>query len=701
MLEPQEYIEFSQRNFLEVVLKRRWIIAILFLTIVFTIVIGTLLMKPIYKTTAKIILEKKLDQEKYSLLNLPGIIRDPYDFIASEIEIIKSRPVAERVVEKLQLHRKPDSPAEKVAENNNQFPWAVKDLVEKLDVQKIKDTNVITLSYCSENPELAVRVVSEVIDAYKLERGKINDRAKNSDYLDKQITFYDNKICSLVTLSAKVKEEWEMHSPEQKAQTLQNNLTIFQEKLTEAQTQYDARKTRLNNLRKQIMSGNNFLSLDEEVSPSLVNHISKLKEQLLDLDVNIKRALQKYTPKNKLVVRLNEEKEYLSKRYRQSLIDYIKSEEVYIRVLGEQIKKYQARCDGISKQVAALSQPEKMQQMIERDLESDREIYAMLVKQRGENQISNSKKDGEMKIEVFSPADRPLRPVKPNKRLNFILACILGIIFGTGTAFGVEYLEHSYKMIQKKRLTRQLPGNLLPAGFTNPMLRADYYQIPDREVFQQRRFFQSRPKGWAISLLVALIGLLVTGTVLLVLKFNPAGQGINSYSISSQMKIGELTEEKFIETKNGTNIYDILVREYGLVNQGLLQKIKNANPNFSETRLLRAGEKIFLPALAEPNAANLKRYAVHVFSYRKYQAALDQYSALKQKGYDAALISVRIPNEGQFYKITVGSFHSKNQAERFRRNLLKQTNFNYANLWNLGEVFDSDNRKIAICYVVQ
>lgn len=699
--ELQEYEEFSQRNFLEVVLKRRWMIAILFFAIFGAVVVGTLLMTPVFRTTAKIILEKKLEQEKYSLLNLPGIIRDPYDFIASEIEIIKSRPVAERVVRALQLARRSDPQSTRVSEANNQFQWAITDLVEKLDVQKVKDTNVITLSYCSEDPIVAVNVVNAVIEAYKSERLKITERSENSDYLERQIRFYDNKICSLMTLSADVKQEWEMHSAEQKAQTLQNNLSIFQEKLAETQSRYDAKRTRLSNLKRQISDGNDFLALDEEMSPTLVNHISKLKEQLLTLEVEITRGLQKYTPKHKLIIRLVEEKEYLQSLYQQSLRDYVKSEEAYIRVLSEQMHAYQSRCQEVSRQVAALSEPEKTQQMIERDLGSNREIYTMLVKQRGENQISNSKKGGEITVEIVSPPDRPLRPARPNKRLNFMLAGVLGMIISTGAAFGVEYLEHSYRMIQKKQLMQHPHVTLLPASFLNSSLNGGSDNSSYQEIFQTRRQFTSWPKGGASIALAILCGLILIGAVGLAIKIMPAQRNDGEQWRTEPMDMGELVEEKFVEIEKTTTLYELLLREFGMIHSELVNELKQANPKITESVMIPAGEKVYLPTSALASDTRLKRYAVHVFSLRKFKEAIGHYVRLTQQGYYAALFSVRDTEEGQFYKITLGSFAARKQAEGFRRELLAGNRFNYAALWDTGELFNSEKGKLALCYVVQ
>jgi len=701
MSELQEYEEFSQRNFLEVVIKRRWMIGILFFAIVGAVVVGTLLTTPVFKTTAKIILEKKLEQEKYSLLHLPGIIRDPYDFIASEIEIIKSRPVAERVVQSLHLAGCGDPRLTRPADANPQFQWAVTNLVETLDVQKVKDTNVLTLSYCSEDPLVAVEVVNAVIEAYKSERMKITERSENSDYLERQIRFYDNKICSLMTLSAQVKEEWEMHSAEQKAQTLQNNVTIFQEKLAEAQSRYDAKRTRLNNVKRQISDGNDFLALDEEMSPTLVNHVSKLKEQLLALDVEITRGLQKYTPKHKLIIRLVEEKEYLQKLYRQSLRDYVKSEEANIRVLSEEMCTYQSRCQDISRQVAALSEPEKTQQMIERDLESNREIYTMLMKQRGENQISSSKKGGEITVDVVSPPDRPLRPARPNKRLNFLLAGVLGMIISTGAAFGLEYLEHSYHLIQKKQLMQQSPLPLLPMYSLNAPSNDDRYNSATREVFQPRRLWPAWPKGWAPVALAIVAGLILIGSVGLAFKFMLGYRGDRGQWRTQTLDMGELVEEKFVAIERSTTLYEVLLREFGMIHTDMVTEMKQANPTLAGSAIIPAGEKVYLPTSAFAGDARLKRYAVHVFSFRKFKEALDNYVRLTQQGYDAAMFSVREPEEGQFYKITLGSFAAREQAEGFRRELLAGNRFHYAALWDPGELFNSKKGKMALCYVVQ
>ena len=48
-------------------------------------------------------------------------------------------------------------------------------------------------------------------------------------------------------------------------------------------------------------------------------------------------------------------------------------------------------------------------------------------------------------IRVIDRAEVPKFPVKPRKKLNIILASIMGLILGVGTAFFLEYLDNTIK----------------------------------------------------------------------------------------------------------------------------------------------------------------------------------------------------------------------------------------------------------------
>ena len=83
----------SMRNLLNVIFKRKYIIISVFISIVATVTIGTLLMTPIFKANSKILVEKKNDSEKSLLFRMNlNLAFEKYDWIKSEVEIIQSAP---------------------------------------------------------------------------------------------------------------------------------------------------------------------------------------------------------------------------------------------------------------------------------------------------------------------------------------------------------------------------------------------------------------------------------------------------------------------------------------------------------------------------------------------------------------------------------------------------------------------------------
>ncbi|OGW93623.1 MAG: hypothetical protein A3K16_00815 [Omnitrophica bacterium RIFCSPLOWO2_01_FULL_45_24] len=50
-------------------------------------------------------------------------------------------------------------------------------------------------------------------------------------------------------------------------------------------------------------------------------------------------------------------------------------------------------------------------------------------------------------ISIRDPAEKPVTPIKPKKRLNFLLSIVIGLLGGVGLAFFFEYLDDSVKTV--------------------------------------------------------------------------------------------------------------------------------------------------------------------------------------------------------------------------------------------------------------
>ena len=89
------------RDYLHVVLKRKWIVLAFLISAVVTTTILSFLMPSVYKSSTII----KIDDQNPNVLTTPGaqLLRTGPDFYTTQYELLKSRTLAEKVIKKLNL----------------------------------------------------------------------------------------------------------------------------------------------------------------------------------------------------------------------------------------------------------------------------------------------------------------------------------------------------------------------------------------------------------------------------------------------------------------------------------------------------------------------------------------------------------------------------------------------------------------------
>jgi len=74
---------------------------------------------------------------------------------------------------------------------------------------------------------------------------------------------------------------------------------------------------------------------------------------------------------------------------------------------------------------------------------TSQQLYDILLTQVKESNILQS--SDASNLTIVEVADIPERPVKPNKKRNFLLSIILGLFGGIGLTFFLEYLDQTIR----------------------------------------------------------------------------------------------------------------------------------------------------------------------------------------------------------------------------------------------------------------
>lgn len=436
----------SLLNFISILFKRKAIIFTFLITVVSIVTAISFSMPPIYQANSKLLLERDIDSEKSMLFRMTFSEPRSDDWINSEIEILNSYPVAARVVAAFGLDKEKDKERNFSEDEKTRISKQTTQAFQKqLMVENLPKSNVLAVSYESEDPELAAEVVNEVIEVYIDHRSEISNESETYKFFAEQMRIADERLRELEKSQAEYKQKEEIISPEGQNKILMARLSDYEKSFTEVRTKRIGKEAKLAEIKQQLGKSKEISipSTESSDSPSRVEYIGKLKGELLEMEIERERLLQKFTPKYQEIVNLEKEIASTKEKIANEIRQIVEMEEASIRALGAEENALRHSINQIKGELRELTQKEYEYSQISRGIDDNREVYSMLLKQREEARISLAKLEKGVKVKIISPAVTPTEPVKPKKALNILLAIFLGIFGGLGLAFFVEYFDHT------------------------------------------------------------------------------------------------------------------------------------------------------------------------------------------------------------------------------------------------------------------
>jgi succinoglycan biosynthesis transport protein ExoP len=439
--------EIHLRDYLKVIKKRRYTVYTFF-TIVFVVVlIGTLSTTPVYKATAKVLIER-VEPYNFSMMYPYYPPYDP-EFYETQYQIIKSKSVALKVVNMLSLETTYENyfkDAKKVLADTKEKTKAeiLADIITSgLVVTPVKNSKIVNVSFMSTNPDFAQVIANSVARAYVDEL--LEMRMGASKY-------------SLEWMTKKAEEEKEKLEKAEKALqeymrvndivTLQDKIAITPEKLSEFNAQLikaETRRKELESLYGKVMAiGSNIK--EAETIPAIASDptVQSLRNQIIKAEQNIEELSKKYGKKHPAMIRAEEELRVLEQKKEQEIkrvIGTIKNEYELARSNEQNLRRMLA-----SSKAEALSLNEKFIQygVLTREVETNRQLYDALIKRIKEQSVTEEVQS--VNVWIVEKAEKPKSPVKPRKALNLLLGIIVGLFGGIGMAFFFEYIDNTIKL---------------------------------------------------------------------------------------------------------------------------------------------------------------------------------------------------------------------------------------------------------------
>jgi len=447
--------EISLSSLLEV-LKRRKNVIIYFAAVVFVVIMGlTFLKKPVYEANSTIMIEREgnilIFNDLYTLET--GRLDEKFN---SQVKMIKSRTLAKRVIEKLNLYKEiiPDKPVEK--ENPVYVTTAINSFLDKLKVSPIPKTRLVEVKFRDTDPKRAAEIVNTLIDEYINFNLELKGEAarKASEYLSKEIERLRNSL-------AEKEKELQKYSQKKELYYLTDKQSTIVQKFAEVNDAYTKAQINRINLEAHYRE---LMNKSYEDYPEVINNplIQNLKAEYSRLESEYTQKSQIFKPDYPEMQSLKSKIEALKKR-----ID-TETKNIGEKALKEAQAKYLAALkaeqslkkllDQQKKQMAEASSSGIYYNSLKIEVQNLRNLLDTLTKKQKESVLSASLGGlHTSNIKIVDRAEIPLTPVSPNKKLNFLLAILLGLSGGVFLAFVVDAFDTSVKTPEEIESSYNVP----------------------------------------------------------------------------------------------------------------------------------------------------------------------------------------------------------------------------------------------------
>jgi polysaccharide biosynthesis transport protein len=460
------------------VIRRRWRLAVS-ATALFTAVAGIVTWETPtrYRAEAVVLLDTRDLQVLDLTAAIPARLFDATK-VRGEMEVLKSRRLAEQVVEKLHLAERPDfagpaPPAHLDAARRTQ--QAADALLSQLAVENDGHSLVLKIAISATTPQLAAEIANTYAEVYLDHQIAVKEEAtqRASELLKKQIAALRDRLAATEEQIAQYREAHGISSA--------RGTTVSAQELADINAQLIAahsdrvQKEAAYRYAKQVLASPDGTASAGQVLASPL--IQRLREQEADLLQQMAELSTRYRPAHPTMIRMKAEYDDLRRKIADESNRIVQS-------LADQASAAQTREDTLKANLAELAQSTARQQNVEvalqeleHEADASRALYQNLL---ARFEQTSAEKDSQLPdAQIVSNADPSAIHSWPNRPRQFALAALVSLILGIALPFVVELLDPSFRRADDIEETLGLPAlGVFPAvelarGSSRPAERAE------------------------------------------------------------------------------------------------------------------------------------------------------------------------------------------------------------------------------------
>jgi polysaccharide biosynthesis transport protein len=434
-------------QFLLILRARYKVVLLTLLLIVSATLIVSLILPKEYTAYSAVVVDVKSPDPVVGMV-LPGSLTPGY--MATQIDIINSDRVAQRVVKLLRMDESPAIREQWIEATDGEGDltvWLAELLKKKLNVKPSRESNVINIEFSGAEPSFAAVVANAFVQAYidiNLDL-KVEPARQHAGWFEDQTKALRDKL-------EKARQALSSHQQETGIIAADERLDYEVAKLNDLSTQLTIVQGQTSDSSSKRKSAENPETLAEVMQNPLINSLksdiarleAKLQESGVNLGRNHPQTQRAQSELASLRNRLASETRHIHSSISTSYEVGKRKEEELLEAIERQ-----------KKHVLELNRQRDQISVLQRDVEAAQRNFEAVSQRSAHTRLESLAV--QTNISVLNQASIPTQHSKPRVLLNVLISLFLGTLFAVGLAFMLELRNRRIRSVEDLAEVIELP----------------------------------------------------------------------------------------------------------------------------------------------------------------------------------------------------------------------------------------------------
>ena len=464
---PEDALSNQLRFWRRSLEKKRW--AILLLTLLLGAVTALVVysMTPVYRSTATLYIEPA-KSKVVSIEEVYSGISGNREHIQTQLEILKSRELVEKLVKRLKLTTDPAiDPRQKPPALNLSIPWrtwipagwlpeeaplseeaandqAIRAVQSALDIQLVRLSFLIKVNFESIDKALAAKVANTLADVYI--ESDLESRLQMTQHASSWLAERVKGLRGTVETSERALQQFRDKEKIVDAKGVALGASGQLTTLTTAMVAAHQKVAELENAYRQVqavLKGESRATLESIPAVLRSPSVIPLKTAEAEAERKLAELSNRYGANHPKIIAAESDLRQARENTQKVVDSVVSSITREYEVAKATEKSMQATLDKSKTEIQDMSRKEFQLASLERDVQTNRQLYDLFVNRAKETGVTSDLQSTIAR--VVDPAIASGTPVKPQKTRIIAISLVIGLMLGIALALLLEYLDNTVR----------------------------------------------------------------------------------------------------------------------------------------------------------------------------------------------------------------------------------------------------------------